>query len=59
MTRKHYVAIARALQFAKPKVNDPKYYAWKTLVSEMVSICAADNPRFNSDKFRAACGIGQ
>ena len=52
MTRKHYIAIAKAIaELDLPKPN-------KAAVADTIAdCCQADNPRFDRARFLAACGI--
>lgn len=51
MTKKDYVAIAAVL--AGYVYTDPRDY--QSLVFRMADMLARDNPRFNRDRFLAAC----
>lgn len=46
MTKKDYIALAKALSEAKTV---------QEAVGNIAAICAADNPRFDLDRFLAAC----
>lgn len=48
MSRKHYVAIARAVDLADNKVD---------VAYNLASIFANDNPRFDRARFLEACGV--
>lgn len=67
MTRKDYVALAEALRRVKPLVpidtaEGRIQYAlafqrdlWEATVESVQMTLAADNPRFDADRFRTAC----
>lgn len=73
MTKKHYEAIANVLKKEYDKNihhrknyfdNDKLWYEHKQKKQAITSVCnnladyfAADNPKFNRDKFLTACGI--
>ena len=61
MTRKHYIKFAgtfrHALDLSQQRdllVNN----AVRDIADTMADICAADNPRFDRERFLAACGMG-
>ena len=57
MTKKEYVLIARAfnrLTFTNT-TNEPNKARW--VINELCNILKYDNPKFNIDKFRKACGL--
>lgn len=58
MTRKHFIEIARALRNTMPSVltHPEQYRQWLDDVLELELVCRRINPRFDSDKFREACG---
>ena len=53
MTRKDYVATADILNQFKWSIQDKEIFT--DLVFEFSDMFAADNPRFDSDKFYDAC----
>ena len=53
MTKKDYVKIARV--FESLKHGDQ--ITWRPLVERMANMLAADNPRFDRERFYAACGM--
>ena len=64
MTRKDYVAIADAFNNGKPPTmigvrepnpEDRADRTWVILRSEVANVLAADNPRFDRERFYAAC----
>jgi hypothetical protein len=57
MQRRHFKAIADALNAVRPVAdNSEQYRMWQRTVARFTSMCARQNPRFQSDKFRTACG---
>lgn len=67
MTRKDYVALAGALHKAQPTdgrstrgmlyASDYEHKQWTMDVAEIANVLAADNPRFDRERFlRAAQG---
>ena len=50
MTKKDYVAIAAILREA-PQYGDPVDY----IIAELCDVLKADNPRFERERFIAAC----
>ena len=53
MSRKHYQALARAISTsARHKLNVGEY---AFLVISVANMLAADNPRFDFDRWEAAC----
>ena len=63
MTRQHFVAIAAVLLSEKPprvagdRWSDGARDEWSTIVLNMASMCAKQNPRFDRDRFLSACGM--
>lgn len=66
MTRKDYVRLAAALRGAKPFDFGPgtskaklaaALVGWQLAVNAVAHTLNAENPRFDYDKFFAACGI--
>lgn len=63
MTRKDYVAVARALATTKPEISvmlhGDSYEKVKTarqdIIDRIADVFAADNPRFNRKRFYSAC----
>ena len=62
MTRKDYVAIAEAMMAARADVSNqaisPKM-ALKFAEDRIASALAADNPRFDRERFLTACRRGE
>lgn len=60
MTKKDFVALAEALNRTMPYVlpghQEAEYYVWSQVVRVIRDVCAASNPRFESDRFYLACG---
>jgi hypothetical protein len=65
VTRKDYVAIARAFHECKPLDNGTgvKYAAeketWESIMMEVANVFAEDNARFEVKRFFAACNGGK
>jgi hypothetical protein len=56
MTRKDYEKIARMLaNLSVVTVSNVALVHRQTLIDRMADIMAADNPRFNRDRFLTAC----
>ncbi len=60
MTRKHYIQIAAALLAARP--GGPRSAVrmadqWRSDVLAIASVLAADNERFDRDRFLTAAGF--
>lgn len=59
MTRKDYVLLAAALREARVEVTSNELYTvfkgWKRAVDALADALAKDNPRFDRDRFLAAC----
>lgn len=69
MTRKHFQAMADALRIARPlwphtdigRFSDPEAQAacdqWRHDVQAVADVFAADNGRFDRERFDRACGV--
>jgi hypothetical protein len=58
MTRKDYRAIAERLARSADKYQfDEGRNIVAEVVEDLVEVFGEDNPRFDADKFRKACGI--
>lgn len=59
MTRKDFVAIAAALKNAQPSAHDPNvaHIQHRIDCREVAGVLAGTNPRFDRDRFLAACGV--
>jgi hypothetical protein len=61
MSRKHYVAMAESLRFARPEGETPtdfKYLQqWTRDVIAIADVFAADNGRFDRNRFYRAAGL--
>jgi hypothetical protein len=59
MTRKDYIAIARALNGAYPiPENNTPDSAWRNCIEAVARVLAEDNPRFDHARFKeAAYGV--
>ena len=65
MTRKHFVAIAKAFNEARPpyepQVNEStiaSYNQWCILMRAIADVCESTSPRFNRSTFITACEGG-
>lgn len=59
MTRQHFTAIAETFARTKPSENHaniPLIRQWEYDVRQMAVTLSSFNPRFDRDKFLAACG---
>ncbi len=54
MTRRHFQAIADVL--ARHADVIPAETLWD-LADDLADVCAAENPRFDRQRFRTACGL--
>ena len=58
MSRKDYVAIAEAIARLRDNYTDPTVRSSFALVAlELADALAADNPRFDRDRFLVACHV--
>ncbi len=57
-TQQHYIAVvARALASVKPDLGGEEIVQWYNTVHCLVKMFEQDNPAFNQDKFKTACGV--
>jgi hypothetical protein len=54
LTRKDYVTIADILESFSEVIDR---LTFEDLVEDLADYCASDNPNFDYEKFRNACGI--
>jgi hypothetical protein len=60
MTQKDYVALARALNETRPADADASALAtWTATLDAVAAVLAADNPRFNADRFYTAAALNR
>ena len=52
MSRKHFIALAKALAESKDDIERP---AFVRLVDDVAAVCATTNSNFDHARFRAAC----
>lgn len=62
MTRKHFVALANELNYARPvdltsETGRAAYEAWERAVKAVCIACRSANSAFDAERFRAACGV--
>lgn len=57
MTRKDYIEIAKIIKEHKPGAGMPNASEWVMWVHDMAVMLKADNPRFDADRFKKACGL--
>ena len=56
MTKKHYIALAATIrQMATDRTYD--HLTLLEVVDRLAAVLVTDNPRFDRDKFRDACGL--
>lgn len=63
-TRAHFEVVAGALRAARPPegvspYNVARRVAWLRCVAEVSATFARSNPRFDGERFYAACGAGE
>ena len=60
MTKKHFRALAQALNDAKPlELNSVGYVAgWRQCIDAIANVCQETNPRSDREKFLTACEKG-
>jgi len=56
MTRKHFEALAAALQTTKPSMG-VCWNQWRADVDHLTDVCARFNPNFDRARFLKACGV--
>ena len=54
LTRKDYVTLADILESFSQLIE---WFTFEDLVEDIADYCASDNPNFDYDKFRQACGV--
>ena len=54
MTRKHFQLIAGILKKVKPVEDDSGQ--WRAIIKETIVMLKSTNPRFDSIRFKTACG---
>jgi len=63
MSKKHFEALAAALNYSKPckmtrpKGYDERMYAWTNACCVVADTCASFNPNFDRARFLKACGV--
>jgi hypothetical protein len=59
MTRRQYEIVARSIarQIVRADDDDPQMIVAADLVEDLADVFEAGNPRFDRDRFAAACGI--
>lgn len=58
MTKKHFEALAIALQECKP-LGGKQLKAWRISVEAIADVCQSTNKFFKRDRFLAACGFSE
>lgn len=58
MTKKHFRAIAQALNNIKPKAPNAERAAWMDCVNALADVCQSQNERFRRSQFINACEEG-
>lgn len=62
MTKKHYEMLAEAIASAKPqgmRLPPGSMRVWERVVRKVSDALAEDNPRFDVQRFRDACGVDE
>ena len=54
LTRKDYVTLANILESFSDLIER---FTFEDLIEDIADYCASDNPNFDYDKFRQACGV--
>ena len=54
LTRKDYVTLADILESFSDLIER---FTFEDLVEDIADYCASDNPNFDYEKFREACGV--
>lgn len=58
MSKKHFIALAERLRFAYGQQSTrAQRIAAADMIHAVAQVCAQDNPRFDYDRFYAACGL--
>lgn len=60
MTRKHFEAIAAKIKARLATIDygdEAAYYIAVSIAKDFADVAANDNPRFDTHRFLAACGI--
>jgi hypothetical protein len=59
MSKKHFESLAEAMRAVRPEPlnheEKHKLNQWYSTVTALVFVLSRDNPRFDEEKFRAAC----
>jgi hypothetical protein len=55
MFQRDFEALAAALNSTKPISMSPRTCPWWRTVQAVTEVCEASNPRFDEDRFHAAC----
>ena len=55
MSKKHFIALAKALNRQMPSEDSREYSQWKRDVEAVADVCSAMNPAFEYNTFRNAC----
>ena len=58
MSKKHFRAIAEAMNNIKPKEANAARASWMSSVNALASVCASQNSKFNRAQFINACENG-
>jgi hypothetical protein len=63
MTKKDYIAFAKEMKamhdhYSNQEMNNTEFYDFHNEYCDAIAnVLAADNPRFNREKFLKACGV--
>jgi len=60
MSKKHFNSLAQNLRAIEPSGKEdqgPAWKVWRECCCAVAASCADANPRFDRDRFLAACGL--
>jgi hypothetical protein len=57
MSKKHFMALAKALKREMPNEDGKEKNQWRRDVEAVADVCSAMNSAFDYNTFRLACGV--